>query len=152
MLTLTVCAALSAAGLAIAFLTAWRRRFVRATRIAAVALLPIGLALSGLLGLAGEVGRAAGSWAADLVVDPQVWTGFAVLALAVVLYVAARFAGARSARRGGGRAARRAESPAGQGAQSPAERSRPAVAPANKPPGGGEDFSEIEAILKKHGI
>ncbi|MGO4753376.1 hypothetical protein AB4212_33010 [Streptomyces sp. 2MCAF27] len=47
MLTDTVCAAASAAGLAVAFVTAYRKRFLAATRIAAYALLPVGLAMTG---------------------------------------------------------------------------------------------------------
>ncbi|WP_461030548.1 hypothetical protein, partial [Streptomyces sparsus] len=96
MLTVTVCAALSAAGLAVSFLTAYRRRYVAATRLAALSLLPIGLAMAGLVGLGGRIIRAVGSWAADLVLKPTVWAGFAVLALSVVLYVIARFAQART--------------------------------------------------------
>ncbi|MBB1254299.1 hypothetical protein H3146_13115 [Streptomyces sp. OF3] len=149
MLTITVCAALSAAGLAVSFLTAYRRRFVKATRLAAISLLPIGLAMAGLIGLGGKVIQAFSSWAADLVFKPTVWAGFAVLALAVVLYLVAGFAQARS---GGG--TRREPAEAG---------GRPAAPPAASPPalrrGGGreaapagEDFSDIEAILKKHGI
>ena len=79
MLTVTVCAALSAAGLAVSFLTAYRRRFVAATRLAAVSLLPIGLAMAGLVGLGGKIIQAISSWAADLVFKPTVWVGFAVL-------------------------------------------------------------------------
>ncbi|OEV10652.1 hypothetical protein AN220_31070, partial [Streptomyces nanshensis] len=94
MLTTTVCAALSAAGLAIAFLTAWRRRFAAATRLAAVALVPVGLAMSGLVGLGGKIGKAVGGWAADLVLKPTVWAGFAVLACAVVLWIIGRAAAA----------------------------------------------------------
>ncbi|NGO71929.1 hypothetical protein [Streptomyces boncukensis] len=165
MLTTTVCAALSAAGLAIAFLTAWRRRFVRATRIAALSLLPVGLAMSGLVKLGGKVGKAFGDWAADLVMKPTVWTGFGVLAVAVVLYVIARVAGSR-AEEGSGRterkAARGGDAPpaAAPGAGTPAlgRAPEPAQAPAKKPKksggagAGSEDFSDIEAILKKHGI
>ncbi len=40
MLTSTVCAAVSAAGLGIAALTAYRKRFLAATRIAAFSLVP----------------------------------------------------------------------------------------------------------------
>ncbi|MBB1260505.1 hypothetical protein [Streptomyces alkaliterrae] len=149
MLTITVCAALSAAGLAVSFLTAYRRRFVKATRLAAISLLPIGLAMAGLIGLGGKVIQAFSSWAADLVFKPTVWAGFAVLALAVVLYLVAGFAQARS---GGGTRREPAE-----------DGGRPAAPPAASPPalrrGGGreaapagEDFSDIEAILKKHGI
>ncbi|MBW1596719.1 hypothetical protein [Streptomyces sp. JJ38] len=151
MLTLTVCAALSAAGLAVSFLTAWRRRFVAATRLAALSLLPIGLALSGLLGMFGDIARSVGSWAADLVMDPEVWVGFGVLALSVVLYVVARLAGARTARRHTVEVPERGGAPGQDAGRTP-----PAVSgrreSARSKPDGGEDFSDIEAILKKHGI
>ncbi|UNZ20352.1 hypothetical protein [Streptomyces sp. 891-h] len=169
MLTTTVCAALSAAGLAVAFLTAWRRRFAAATRIAAVALVPVGLAMSGLVGLGGKIGRAFGSWAADLVLKPTVWGGFAVLACAVVLWIIGRAAAGRTAARSarGSRAAEpaaaapalgaanqpatqpkpRAEKPKAE--KSKAEKAKPGKGKSAEP---GEDFSDIEAILKKHGI
>lgn len=154
MLTVTVCAALSAAGLAVSFLTAYRRRFVAATRLAAVSLLPIGLAMAGLVGLGGKIVRAVSSWAADLVFKPTVWVGFAVLAVAVVLYLVAGFAQSRS---GGKQPRERAEAkPGGQPAVAAPEAPVPAVrsggkaAPARK--SGAEDFSDIEEILKKHGI
>ncbi|MBB1242858.1 hypothetical protein GL263_04640 [Streptomyces durbertensis] len=151
MLTITVCAALSAAGLAVSFLTAYRRRFVKATRLAAISLLPIGLAMAGLIGLGGKIVQAFSTWAADLVFKPSVWAGFAVLALAVVLYLVAGFAQARS---GGG--ARREPAEGGGRGQTAAP---PAASPPALRRGGGreaapagEDFSDIEAILKKHGI
>ncbi|MFI1964806.1 hypothetical protein ACH429_11950 [Streptomyces pathocidini] len=154
MLTTTVCVALSAAGLAIAILTAYRRRYLRATRIAAFALIPVGLAMAGLATLGGRIGRAVGDWAADLVFRPTVWAGFAVLALSVVLFTMTRLVGRRT------RTSREA----------PAAESRPAVAPTASAPSLGpgrkreepkrkagksdglEDFEDIEAILKKHGI
>ncbi|UGY90418.1 hypothetical protein [Streptomyces gobiensis] len=144
MLTLTICAALSAAGLAVSFLMAYRRRFVAATRLAAVSLLPIGLAMAGLVGLGGKVIQAASSWAADLVLKPTVWAGFAVLALSVLLYLIAKFAEGRSDE---GAKQRPAVQP---------EASRPAVTSGDaakpKRQAEAEDFSDIEAILKKHGI
>lgn len=153
MLISTVCAAVSAAGLGIALMTAYRRRFLAATRIAAYALLPVGLAMTGVL-----------RWVADLVFKPTVWLGFGVLALSAALFALTR---AVERHRGGGtRKERRAaakEAAAGSG--------RPAVAPdASQPTLGsgrgasvtgksrgaaksdGDDFSDIEAILKKHGI
>ena len=154
MLTVTVCAALSAAGLAVSFLTAYRRRFVAATRLAAVSLLPIGLAMAGLIGLGGKIIQAFSSWAADLVFKPTVWTGFAVLALAVVLYLIARFAQARSEGKPAQAADPAVSEPAGRpaapAASPPAVRSSRKSAPAQQ--AGSEDFSDIEAILKKHGI
>jgi hypothetical protein len=167
MLTTTVCAALSAAGLAVAFMTAYRRRFAAATRIAALSLVPVGLAMAGLIGLGGKIVKAVGTWAADLVLDPTVWSGFAVLAVAFVLYVVGRLAGGKRAGRKERRAAARAEEPRttpgkaagpaiGAGAaSSPAPGSESAsTAKGGKPASGGgdEDFSDIEAILKKHGI
>ncbi|NLU75119.1 hypothetical protein HCC61_20985 [Streptomyces sp. HNM0575] len=166
MLTTTVCAALSAAGLAVAFLTAFRRRFAAATRIAAFALVPVGLAMSGLAGLAGKIGKAVGTWAADLVLKPTVWAGFAVLAVAFVLYVVGRLAGKRSRGRAAeqpraaasapGRAAASgtASTPAlGSGTAAPAGQERkPAPGKQDQASAGDDDFSDIEAILKKHGI
>jgi hypothetical protein len=155
MLTTTVCAALSAAGLAVAFLTACRRRFAAATRIAAFALVPVGLAMSGLIGLGAKIGQAVGGWAADLVLKPMVWSGFAVLAVAFVLYVVGRVAGRRSRRQatdGSGTA-----TAAPRAAGTPALRSatperKPASGKQETPSTGDDDFSDIEAILKKHGI
>ncbi|NLU66312.1 hypothetical protein [Streptomyces sp. HNM0574] len=156
MLTTTVCAALSAAGLAVAFLTAYRRRFTAATRIAAFALVPVGLAMSGLIGLVGRVGQAVGSWAADLVLKPTVWAGFGVLALAVVLYVVARFASRRGASRAdtsGKAATPQGVTGASAGALATRKESTPAAKPGSSAGSGdGDDFSDIEAILKKHGI
>jgi hypothetical protein len=158
MFTNTVCAALSAAGLAIALLTAYRRRFRRATKIAALSLVPVGLAMAGLVELGGEVGEATGDWAADLVMDPSVWAGFGVLAVAVVLWVAQRLVGERSKRKAGGGAA---AAPAVPTASRPAlGGGKAGKAGGTAPPAGGrkrsgsgdEDFSDIEAILKKHGI
>ncbi|MGY1454898.1 hypothetical protein [Streptomyces sp. SS8] len=157
MLTTTVCAALSAAGLAVAFLTAYRRRFAAATRIAALSLVPVGLAMSGLLGMFGEIGGAVAAWASDLVLKPTVWAGFGVLAAALVLYVVGRAAGRRTrAREGGsGRGARRATE---SGASRPAlggEGDKRGRGGEGRPGAGAtdaDDFSDIEAILKKHGI
>lgn len=147
MLTTTVCVTLSAAGLAIALLSAWRRRFVRAARIAAVALLPVGLAMAGLLGLAADVGSAAADWATSLVLRPTVWGGFAVLAGAVVLWAGARV-GARRRRSGATASARGEGAAVGSGTpQAPAVGAKPAPERDT-----GENFSDVEAILKKHGI
>ncbi|KNE80204.1 MULTISPECIES: hypothetical protein [Streptomyces] len=165
MLTTTVCVALSAAGLALALLTAYRKRFLAATRIAALALIPVGLAMAGLADLAGDIAAATADWAADLVLKPSVWAGFAVLAVSAVLLVVTRIVGRR---RGPSRTERRAAS-AGErrGAVAPGA-SAPSLGPgraqgrdAEPDRKGGkrggqdtglEDFEDIEAILKKHGI
>ncbi|MGK5630477.1 hypothetical protein [Streptomyces sp. URMC 123] len=161
MLTSTVCAAVSAAGLGIALLTAYRRRFLAATRIAAFALVPIGLVLTGIV-----------DWITDVVFDPTVWAGFGVLALSAVLFLASRVAErgrlSRAERRAAEAAARPAVAP-GASSPSPARAAGPRIgrrsqrkesagaAPGTRPASGAgtdgpDDFRDIEAILKKHGI
>ena len=152
MLTSTVCIALSAAGLAIALLTAYRRRYLAATRTAALALLPVGLYLTGLITLARKVAQAAGTWAVDLVFNPSVWIGFGVLAVSAVLFTGARLAGRRKG------AGKRADKESGQGRR---ERKAAGTAPGavtaalprrRAEEAGSGDFSEVEEILKRHGI
>ncbi|MEU9039673.1 hypothetical protein AB0D45_32860 [Streptomyces sp. NPDC048352] len=142
MLAETICSAVSAAGLGIAALTAYRKRFLAATRIAAYALVPVGLVLTGVV-----------EWVSGMVFKPAVWIGFGLLGLAWVLFMTTRAVERRSP----GRAPRAPKAAAGAPA-------RDAVAPGASAPslGGGrrqdaaaapaDDFSDIEAILKKHGI
>ncbi|MET9082399.1 hypothetical protein ABZX77_10945 [Streptomyces sp. NPDC004237] len=148
MIAETVCSAVSAAGLGIAVVTAYRKRYLAAARIAAYSLVPVGLVMTGVVG-----------WLADTAFSPTAWAGFGVLGAAWALFSVTR---AVERRRGGTRAERKA---AARGAQrdavaptasapslSPA--TRPAAKPAATPRSGtsGDDFSDIEAILKKHGI
>ncbi|MER6197616.1 hypothetical protein ABT234_09615 [Streptomyces sp. NPDC001586] len=154
MLAETICSAVSAAGLGIAALTAYRKRFLAAARITAYALVPIGLVLTGVV-----------EWVSGMVFKPSVWAGFGLLALSWVLFATTRAVERRRLGASGeepaqkkvkrGRApeavAPAASAPslgaAGTGAQrEPAPGRKPAAAaPA-------DDFSDIEAILKKHGI
>ncbi|MEU6356728.1 hypothetical protein ABZ896_46770 [Streptomyces sp. NPDC047072] len=150
MIAETVCSAVAAAGLGIAAVTAYRKRFLAATRIAAYSLVPLGLVMTGVV-----------DWLADTALSPTAWAGFGVLGLSWVLFSATR---AVERRRGGTRKERRAAARAtqteavaptasapslGPGIRTPATRpaakSRPAESAA-------DDFSDIEAILKKHGI
>ncbi len=150
MIAETVCSAVSAAGLGIAAVTAYRRRFLTAARIAAYSLVPIGLVMTGVV-----------EWLADTAFSPVAWAGFAVLGVAWVLFMTTR---AVERRRGGTRKERKAARAAAQrdavapeaSAPSLGQASRPAARPEPGPAkasrGGGDDFSDIEAILKKHGI
>ncbi|MET9505200.1 hypothetical protein ACFYO5_29110 [Streptomyces sp. NPDC006259] len=148
MIAETVCSAVAAAGLGIAAVTAYRKRFLAAARIAAYALVPLGLVMTGVV-----------EWAADTAFSPTAWAGFAVLGGAWALFATTR---AVERRRGGGtRKERRAAARSGQaGAVAPTasapslgQGARPASRPAAAPRAtASEDFSDIEAILKKHGI
>ncbi|MFD0416302.1 hypothetical protein [Streptomyces sp. NPDC127108] len=153
MIAETICSAVAAAGLGIAAVTAYRKRFLAAARLAAYSLVPLGLVMTGAV-----------EWAAETAFSPVAWTGFGVLGAAWLLFLATRAAERRS---GGTRKERRAAAKAAQReAVAPAASApslgpsgasgRPQVAPAakqkQKKAAGGEDFSDIEAILKKHGI
>lgn len=146
MLAETICSAVSAAGLGIAALTAYRRRFLAATRIAAYSLVPVALVLTGVV-----------EWVSGMVFKPSVWIGFGLLGLAWVLLLLTRTVERRAVgrpakptepRAARGRRARDAVAPDAS-APSLATGSRPTPERAAAP---ADDFSDIEAILKKHGI
>ncbi|MFJ6720367.1 MULTISPECIES: hypothetical protein [unclassified Streptomyces] len=146
MLAETICSAVSAAGLGIAALTAYRRRFLAATRIAAYSLVPVALVLTGVV-----------EWVSGMVFKPSVWLGFGLLGLAWALFLLTRTVERRAVGRTGkpteprasrGRRARDAVAPDAS-APSLAAGSRPTPERAAAP---ADDFSDIEAILKKHGI
>ncbi len=157
MLAETICSAASAAGLGIAAITAYRKRFLTATRIAAYSLVPLGLVLTGVV-----------EWVSGIAFKPSVWIGFGVLGLAWLLFMTTRAIERRSgttrAERKAARAAERNEAvaagastpslgagsagqvrPTAGGAAAKPKKQQEAAAPA-------DDFSDIEAILKKHGI
>ncbi|MEV6420287.1 hypothetical protein [Streptomyces sp. NPDC051662] len=149
MIAETICAAVSAAGLGIAAITAYRKRFLAAARIAAYALVPVALAMTGIV-----------KWAANTAFSPMAWAGFGVLAVAWLLFMTTRAVerrrgGTRKERRAAARAARQeaAVEPAAS-APSLGPGTRPAAQPKARQPAAkpGDDFSDIEAILKKHGI
>ncbi|MFI6414102.1 hypothetical protein [Streptomyces sp. NPDC050585] len=165
MLAETICSAVSAAGLGIAAITAYRRRFLAAARVAAYALVPLGLVLTGAV-----------EWLAGTAFSPVAWAGFGLLGASWLLFTTTR---AVERRRGGRgervsrreRAQRRAAEASGaqrraaeaSGSQRPEAApgavprgaERPTLDPGQRRAGGAapaDDFSEIEAILKKHGI
>ncbi|MFJ7067241.1 hypothetical protein [Streptomyces sp. NPDC101115] len=139
MLAETICSAVAAAGLGIAAITAFRKRFLAAARIAAYALVPLGLVMTGAV-----------EWLAETAFSPIAWAGFGVLGAAWLLFSSTR---AVERRRAG-----RKETAGGEGRTAVApSASAPSLGagqrgPAAKPQAADEDFSDIEAILKKHGI
>ncbi|WP_406380153.1 hypothetical protein [Streptomyces sp. NBC_01618] len=153
MLAETICSAVSAAGLGIAAVTAYRKRFLAAARIAAYSLVPIALVLTGIV-----------DWVAGIAFKPSVWLGFGLLAVAWLLFMTTRAVerrgvGTRKERKAAARAAQGgAVAPAASapslGSGLPATRAQavPKTKAKEQSASSGEDFSDIEAILKKHGI
>ncbi|MFJ7588659.1 hypothetical protein ACIQZO_14990 [Streptomyces sp. NPDC097617] len=150
MLAETICSAVSAAGLGLAAVTAYRKRFLAATRIAAYALVPVALVMTGFV-----------EWVSGMVFNPTVWAGFGLLGLSWLLFMTTRAV----ERRGAGAS----EKPVKSGKPAKKVKGSPvgeAVAPTASAPSLGaagtgarpqsaapaDDFSDIEAILKKHGI
>ncbi len=150
MLSAVVAFALTAAGCAVAVVTARRGRYLSATRWAAVALLPAGLYLTGLFSAAATIGGELADWATALVFDPRVWVGIALLAVSAALLITAR----RIARR------RPERTPAAAEGATPARPAADAVPPAATPGSGRGrpsdadlgDFADIEEILRRRGI
>ncbi|MFK4147906.1 hypothetical protein [Streptomyces sp. NPDC004065] len=151
MIAETVCSAVSAAGLGIAAVTAYRKRFLAAARIAAYSLVPVALVMTGIVG-----------WLADTAFSVTAWAGFVLLGCSWALFattraVERRRGGTRKERRAARAAERDAVAPAGSAGSAPSlgpaagAASRPSSRPAAAPRG-EDDFSDIEAILKKHGI
>ncbi|WP_030753683.1 hypothetical protein [Streptomyces sp. NRRL S-31] len=151
MIAETVCSAVSAAGLGIAVVTAYRKRFLTAARLAAYSLVPVGLVMTGVVG-----------WLADTALSPTAWAGFGVLGAAWLLFagtraVERRRAGSGAERETARRTERGAVAPAAS-APSPGGPTGPGARPATtrsaapRAPDPAEDFSDIEAILRKHGI
>jgi hypothetical protein len=149
MIAETVCSAVAAAGLGIAAVTAYRKRFLRAARLAAYSLVPLGLVMTGAV-----------EWVAETAFSPVAWAGFGVLGAAWMLFmttraVERRTGGTRKERKAARSAQREAVAPAASAPSlGPATAGQPAARPAAKPrkAESADDFSDIEAILKKHGI
>lgn len=128
---------------------AWRRgNKGRVIQAIALALAPIALYFSGLLGLLWNGIVAAGSWASEIIFSPAVWFGLALLGLCLVLWVV----GGVLARRVAAKKSRSAPSSTSAG-------SLPATTTTSRKGGGkqpappiDEEMAEIEALLKSRGI
>jgi hypothetical protein len=126
---------------------AWRRLGPRrGLRWLAIALVPAGLALSGLGAMVGRIGTAIGHFFTSFVFSPFVWAGFALLGGAVALEYASRAMKARGAgdAPAGGMPA---SSTAGVGRST----SSPQVERSRKAPV-DDDMAEIEELLRRRGI
>ncbi|MFJ9177264.1 hypothetical protein [Streptomyces sp. NPDC102360] len=141
MIAETVCSAVAVAGLGIAGVLAFRKRFLKAARTAAYALVPLGLVMTGAV-----------EWIVDTAFSPTAWAGFGVLGAAWLMFMGTRAV----ERRRSGRPGKEREAAVAPAASAPSlgegRRPTPAAQPKQAKAEPAEDFSDIEAILKKHGI
>lgn len=154
-----VCLILGFGGLVTSFFV-WRRRGVmRGVRAVAWSLIPLGVYLTGSATLLERIGSAIARFAAHFAFSPETWIGVIFLGLAVLLFLTTgglpvlRWDRRRRQRKSGqtGKAGAADSRPA-----TPAAGQPKAVAPVKKgaaaPASGDDDFSEVEAILRRRGI
>jgi len=147
-----LCGGLTVLGLIGSWFTLRRRGARAAARVAAWSLLPIGLYLIGII-------QPIWNFAYGLVFSPKVWIGLVVLAVAVLTFAVT------GGLRGRARTKQDREKPdqtnqdatatgPGQLTAAPASRAKAAPAPAKRKAGAADDddFGEVAAILKRHGI
>jgi hypothetical protein len=157
-----LCGGLTAVGLIGSWFALRRRGPRAAARWLAWALLPIALYLVGILQVLWRFGVAIGDFFGGLAFSPKVWSGVILAGISLVLFVVTGGLRGRSKRK---RAkaepdsqppATRALSAAPPAAASDGMASRPKAAPVPAKRKGAapddEDFGEVAAILKRHGI
>lgn len=146
-----LCAGLTALGLVLSWLTARRRGIAAGLRGAAWSLLPLAAYLTGAIRMIWRMGAAVGSFAVSFVFSPLVWSGIAVTALAVVLFVVSGGLRSRARKTGAkpGTALSTGE-PSGK-ALGPGKASRPG-AKRKAAPAEDDDLADVADILRKHGI
>jgi hypothetical protein len=148
---LPLCAGLTLLGLLVAILAGRRGNKGRLLQGIGLALAPIALYLSGLLGLLWNGVVAVVGWASRVILSPPVWVGLSLLALCVVLWVVGGFVARRRTRRT--KVERAGTTPAARPGAPAAVAGRQGKAPANRQqPAQDDDMAEIEALLKSRGI
>jgi hypothetical protein len=132
---------------------AWKRRGVAAgLRGVAWSLLPLAAYLIGAIELLWRFGSAIGSFATSFVFSPKVWSGVAVIGVAIVLYVVSGGLRGRNKKKAG--AAPEAGAVTSNGTRASGTAAAPARLPAakRKTPAGDDDMADVEAILRRRGI
>lgn len=147
---LPLAAGLALLGVLIALVAGRRGRRGRMLQGIALALLPLALYLTGLLGLVWDAVVAVGRWVSSTVLSPTVWAGLALLALVVVLWVVGGVLARRAPKRT--KADRAAGKPAATASSSKAVTSRGGQSPQRQAAAQDDDMDEIEALLKSRGI
>lgn len=125
----------------LAYLRLGRRDRTGTLRMAALALVPLGLDLAGFVRLGRKVGDAVGHWAVNLVFNPLVWIGIVMLGLAALLWIVAGFSDDTEAAEPEPRNVTRKQRRAVTGKP-------PVTARATS----YDEDPEIEAILRRHGV
>ncbi len=154
---LPLCVGLSLLGV-IATGVAWRRgNKGRVIQGAGLALAPIALYLTGLLGLLWNGAVAVIHWAAGIIFSPVIWAGIALLGLCLVLWVVGgAVAGRVNRRKAVARGAAKSTPTAAKGTSAATKgmtaKSGPQATRKSAAPPVDDEMAEIEALLKSRGI
>lgn len=147
-LWLVACAGLSGVGVLLSILI-WRRRgSASGLRLVSWSLLPIGLWLVGLLPIVVTFGARLFEWVTTSVFELRSWIGFAVIGLAVLLWILSGVMLGR--RRAAVEAAENDEAVESGGGES--DKKQVAAGKTKSDAGSDEDLGDIEDILKRRGI
>jgi hypothetical protein len=157
-----LCGGLTALGLIGSWFALRRRGPRAAARWLAWSLLPIALYLIGILQVLWRFGVAIGDFFSGLAFSPKVWSGVILVGIALVLFVVTGGLRGRGKRKKA-RAEEDSQAPATRAlaatppaAASAGMASRPKAAPVPAKRKGAaaddDDFGEVAAILKRHGI
>jgi hypothetical protein len=157
-----LCGGLTALGLIGSWFALRRRGPRAAARWLAWSLLPIALYLIGILQVLWRFGVAIGDFFGGLAFSPKVWSGVVLVGISLVLFVVTGGLRGRARRKRASAEpdsqppATRALGAAPPAAASAGMASRPKAAPVPAKRKGAaaddEDFGEVAAILKRHGI
>ncbi|MER7132238.1 cellulose synthase [Streptosporangium saharense] len=167
---LPLCAGVTGVGLVLSFLLLRRKGAAAGLRGAAWSLLPVAAYLTGALPALWQAGTAVAGFLTGLVFNPMVWAGVAVTGVSVLLFLVSGVLRRRTLSRAAAATAEPAVA-AGPGSApgvtaGPSARTQPL--PQRRPQAGAkpgaqggarkaagatdDDFSDIEAILKRRGI
>jgi len=155
---LLLCGGLTAVGLIGSWFALRRRGPRAAARWAAWSLLPIAAYLVGILQVFWRFGVAIGDFFGGLAFSPKVWTGVILAGVSLVLFVVTGGLRGRARRKQerAGQDTKALDSAPAVRASAPGTASRPQAAPVPAKRKGAapadEDFGEVAAILKRHGI
>jgi len=133
---------------------AFRNRGVASgVRGVAITLLPIAAYLTHTLRMLGRVGSAVAAWATGFVFSPAVWVGVAMGVVAILLFVVSgKLSGRDEKKLARSHAARLPAAAGAAGAAGTRKGSARTARSGADAVGDDDDFSDIQAILKKHGI
>ena len=160
--SLPLCAGLTALGLVLSYLVMRRRGLGSGLRGAAWSLLPLAAYLTGSIKMFWKIGVAIADFAKGFVFSTEVWSGIAVAGVAALLFVVSGPLRRRRGKRGQDQQAVGAKADTAAGREiAPRTASVATTEPARTPvkarkgknaAGDDDDLGDVEDILRRHGI